>query len=256
MIKALTLALALLAVVFAAGCAATLTEDDVRRIAREEAAAGPPGPQGPAGPPGEQGPQGPEGPQGDAGPAGRQGDTGPAGPPGEQGVQGEPGPKGDGGPAGPRGPQGEQGPLGPKGDTGAAGHTVVATPRPSPTPRLVPTATPTPEPTVSLAEATEANLWVILSNASNRPEYLYVEIDPAFDADSFDIDLFVDGVEYCNANRIYADEGRYEMGCESFQEQSHSSVRRVSVQTALGDLRCARNSQSDARESIFACAWR
>lgn len=255
MVKPLILALGVFLAIFAVGCAANLTEDDVRRIAREEVVTGPPGPPGPQGEQGPQGLQGIPGPQGPAGIDGQQGLPGPqgeAGPPGETGARGVPGPKGD---TGPRGPRGSQGPPGPKGDTGTTGRTIVATPHPTPT-RILPTLAPTPTQIVDLTNAKLANLWVYLSNASSRPDYLHVEIDPAFDADAFDIDLFVDGVEYCNANRVYGDEGRYEMGCESFQEQSHSSVQRVSVQTSLGDLRCARNVASDARETAFACAWR
>ena len=88
-------------------------------------------------------------------------------------------------------------------------------------------------------------------------DYLVVKVDPAFDIDEFDLDLFVEGVEYCNPNRMYADEGEYLMGCEAFQMAPHSSIQRVSAQTrSLGDLRCERNIASSTRESIFACAWR
>jgi hypothetical protein len=84
-----------------------------------------------------------------------------------------------------------------------------------------------------------------------------VKVDPAFDIDEYDLDLFVDGVEYCNPSRMYADEGEYKMGCESFQQVQHSSVERVAAQTrSLGDLRCQRNVASTAGESVFACAWR
>ena len=131
----------------------------------------------------------------------------------------------------------------------------VSTPAPSPPPR--PTATPVPA-TEDLANTTKANLWVILSNDGELGrDYLEVKVDTAFNVDEFELDLFVDGVEYCNPNRMYADEGEYVMGCESFQQVQHADVVRVSAQTySLGDLRCQRNAASTARKSVFACAWR
>ena len=263
--------LGILLAILALACASGLTEDEVRRIIQEEQTAGPqgePGPQGPAGPPGAQGKLGP---RGESGPPGAKGDTGPQGPPG---------PKGDPGPE------------------SAAGKLVVATPVPTPTPRAtatpekptatpvptptprvtatpestatpVPTATPrvtaTPEPTAtpratpeSLANATQANLWVILSNDGDRgPGYLVVKVDLDFDLEEFEMEVFVDGVEYCAPNRMYSDEGAYKMGCKSSQQVQHVSVERVSAQTrSSGDLRCQRNVASTARKSVFACAWR
>ena len=98
-------------------CAPNLTEDDVRRIAQEQAIAGP---QGEPGAPGPPGPTGPQGEQGSPGPRGPQGEPGVQGP---QGDQGEPGPQGRTGPTGSRGSPGPQGPLGPQGP-----------PRPTPIP--------------------------------------------------------------------------------------------------------------------------
>ncbi len=71
----------LLVLVATLGLMACLSEDDVRRIAREEAAAplqgpkGVPGPTGPQGVAGPMGPQGPAGPPGPEGPAGADSDT-------------------------------------------------------------------------------------------------------------------------------------------------------------------------------------
>ena len=121
-----------------------------------------------------------------------------------------------------------------------------ATPRPTSTPG------PTPTPSIALSEATRANLWVHFSNDGDR---LAVYADPAFDLDQFDLDLLVDGVEYCNAARIYGDDGPLEMGCET-QYRSHTTVQRVSAQTPIGDLRCERNNAADSTETVFACAWR
>ena len=79
--------------------------------------------------------------------------------------------------------------------------------------------------------------------------------DPAFDVDTFDLDVFVEGKEYCNTARIYGDDGGIELSCES-DERRHSTVRRVSAQSHLGDLRCEKNDASEAHETVFACAWR
>ena len=129
---------------------------------------------------------------------------------------------------------------------------VTATPKPTSTPRPTATLRPTPTPAVSLSETTRANMWVYFTNDADR---LAVYADPAFDLDEFDLDLFVDGVEYCNAARIYGDDGPLEMSCES-EYRSHATVQRVSAQTPIGDLRCERNDASDSSETVFACAWR
>ena len=162
----------------------------------------------------------------------------------------------------PRSPPGAQGPPGPKGDTAATGRTVAATPAPTralPTPAptrvpSTPTPAPTPTPIPDLANTTRANLWIYPSDGESG--WLEVYADPAFDVDAFDLDVFVEGSEYCNPNRIYGDEGAFELSCEIL-EILHMSVNRVSAQASgIGDLRCERNFQSDATETIFACAWR
>ena len=99
-------------------------------------------------------------------------------------------------------------------------------------------------------------MWVHLSQDPSTTDYLQVFADPAFDVAAFDLSVFVDGVSYCNADDFYGEEGAYEMGCE-FEEKQHSSVRNVSANVdGLGGLRCARHSESDATETIFACRWR
>ncbi len=120
------------------------------------------------------------------------------------------------------------------------------------TPRPSPTAVPTPTPMIPLSETERAALWV---HVSNGDFFLQVEADPAFEIDQFDLAVFVDGLEYCNVNRIYDDEGPRELSCQA-EERTHSSVQRVSAQTSMGDLRCERNNASTARKTIFACMWR
>lgn len=134
------------------GCTqSTLTEDDVRKIVREEVPAGvvgPPGPQGPQGESGERGIPGSAGPQGEPGERGSPGIMGPqgnSGPTGPRGMQGQPGTQG---PPGPAGPQGEQGPQGVQGETGPPGP---QGPKGDP----APTPTPTPRPPSTAAELVE-----------------------------------------------------------------------------------------------------
>ena len=120
-----------------------------------------------------------------------------------------------------------------------------------------PDPTPTPvsvvDPDIGLSDTEQADLWVWLS--TDEYDVLIVEIDAEFDADEYEIDLFIDSAEYCNSSRIYSDEGRYGMSCEH-EEKKHTTVQRVSAQTDQGDLRCARNVQSTEQQTIFACAWR
>ena len=120
-----------------------------------------------------------------------------------------------------------------------------------------PISSPEPEPTPgNLADATEANLWIAIFQDPDLPEYLQVRADTAFDVDAYALTVFVDGSEYCNPSRMYGDEGFYELSFE-FEEKHHTSVQQVSAQTqGLGDLRCERNFQSTARETVFACVWR
>ena len=96
-------------------------------------------------------------------------------------------------------------------------------------------------------------MWVYLSNTSGG--HLEVFVDPPFDIERYDLDLFLDGVQLCNTQRMYSDEGQYEMGC-SRPDRDHSAIQRISAQTPKGDLRCGRNTASDVSESVFACRWR
>lgn len=126
---------------------------------------------------------------------------------------------------------------------------VVNTPVPVVQNTPVPVSTPTQM--VDLANTRQAAMWVSISPGKTGS----VRVDPSFDLDRYDLDLFVDGVEFCNTSRIYADEGWYVLGCASM-DKWHENIQQVSVQTSRGDLRCGRNFQSDADRSIFACEWR
>ena len=95
-----------------------------------------------------------------------------------------------------------------------------------------PTAVPAPTPTgVDLETTTEAPLLVSLTPGEFG--VLQVKADPAFDLGEFELTLLVDGTEYCNPNRMYGDEGYYEMGCE-LEERGHESVERVSASDLKG----------------------
>ena len=148
----------ILMIMLALACTTSLTENDVRRIAQEEAIRGPQGEPGPVGPQGElglQGEPGPVGPQGSPGQAGEQGPqggigtTGQQGPVGEMGETGPQGPQGETGPTGERGLTGPQGPLGEPGQQGEQGPAGPASQSATtnPTPRPTATARPTPRPT-------------------------------------------------------------------------------------------------------------
>ena len=134
----------------------------------------------------------------------------------------------------------------------SATATATATPAPTATPSATATPAPTATPSISLAETTRANLWAYFTNDG---DHLAVLADPAFDVNEFGLSLFVDGKEYCNSSRIYGDEGGQEMSCE-YETRRHTTVRQVSAQTPMGDLRCERNDASGSQETVFACAWR
>ena len=98
---------------------------------------------------------------------------------------------------------------------------------------------------------TQPSMWVIVTDDE-------VYVDTEFDfTDEFGMDVLVDGEEYCNPQRIYADESRYALGCES-PDKPHMDVERVSVQTDAGnDLRCQKDEElSTGQETVFACTWR
>ncbi len=98
---------------------------------------------------------------------------------------------------------------------------------------------------------TQHSMWVIVTDDE-------VYVDTEFDyTDKYGMVVFVDSEEYCNAHRIYSDEGRFPLSCES-PEEFHSNVERISVQTRGGqDLRCRKDEeQSNSQETVFACTWR
>ena len=132
----------------------------------------------------------------------------------------------------------------------AVPYTVVSEDVPAWMDRMVvqPTATPL------VGSQEEADAWVRLSQEERGS--LRVEINVSFDVDAFDLELFLDGNRYCSPNRMYGDEGYYDLLC-LVEETAHSSVRSVSVQTEVqGDLRCQKSQHSNVERSLFACTWR
>ena len=116
---------------------------------------------------------------------------------------------------------------------------------------VVTTATPTK----GTLGAEAADLWIKFTKESNS-RWMTISVDPSFDMEKYDLDLFVDGNEFCNTTRMYADEGYYSnMSCAS-DDRAPGDVERVSVQTPAGDMRCRRSVLSDAQQALFACTFR
>ena len=126
--------------------------------------------------------------------------------------------------------------------------TVVVTATPPP-------ATPAVEPTLTSEQLSQADDYNAAVALTNDDDYLSVQVSTAFTADEFDLDVLVDGQEYCNTVRIYPDDEFVELGCES-EKRRHTSVDRVSIQTPNGDLRCAKHVMSEDVITFFLCVWR
>ena len=120
-----------------------------------------------------------------------------------------------------------------------------------PNPTTHPATTSTP--LASLSKTKEATLWVHLFTGDYG--WLEVYASPAWDVDSFDLTILVEGLAYCNPERIYADDAPLKMGCEG-EKRNHQNVEHVSAQSNKGDLYCERNESSTDYESIFACRFR
>ena len=129
---------------------------------------------------------------------------------------------------------------------------IIPTPLPTPRPTSTLRPRPTQTPIVTLDKTQRANLWVYIANDEY---FMVVYADPAFDIEEFDLDLFVDGREYCNTSKIYNDEGLRKLSCGA-EQRRHTSVQRVSAQTPRGDLKCERHVESDSHTSVFACVFR
>ena len=116
--------------------------------------------------------------------------------------------------------------------------------------KLVVAPQPTPGPSESDADIV---MWVILKDS--RFDWVEMWLDTEFDADSYDLRVFIDGERYIHSVRIYADEGRYEVS--GSLEKAHTDVEKMSVQAEQGDMRCRRfASRSTPAESVWGCAWR
>ena len=113
-----------------------------------------------------------------------------------------------------------------------------ATPLPTPTPTLVPTSTPVPTPEPNWDKIPFA---VALRNDTDG--YLQPIVYSALDMPAYSVTLLIGLLEFCNTNRMYADEYTLVDGCAS-SKILHSSVNMVSVQTKMGwDFWCRRNDE-------------
>lgn len=129
-----------------------------------------------------------------------------------------------------------------------ASSSPMATPVPTPTP-----SPPPPSRRVDLVNLEMASLWIALIDGGYG---LVMVANPAFDVDTLESSVWVNGVDYCNTDRIYADEDLRQLSCQSLQVP-HATSYNLSAQVGLlKDFRCERNSQSDQRRTIFACSWR
>ena len=120
--------------------------------------------------------------------------------------------------------------------------------------RLVIAPQPTPSPD---EDPYSVVMWVIIGTPSSG-RYSPVWIDTEFDADSLDLRVFIDGEQFINGTKIYADEGRYEL--LSTLTQAHTGVQKISVQSRsddISDMRCRKfPSMSSEVETVFGCEWR
>ena len=134
------------------------------------------------------------------------------------------------------------------------------TPRPTSTPR--PTQTPTAAP-APLETTTSANLWIqiVRDEVLSGIEFWDVLADPAFDVDEFDLNVYIDGREYCNPNPLYGDQGFGELSCESYEPRTQEPEVYATVGNSLFGtverLVCAQNVATRSRYNmIYACYWR
>ena len=110
--------------------------------------------------------------------------------------------------------------------------------------RLVVAPVLAPEPST----VEDPDMWVLLGPGDYG--YLAVQVDSDFDIDRSDLDVFVDGYEYCNTNQIYGDEGFYFLSCELY-EQSHSAVQSVRAQVNDRGLRCRPECQVERTADVL-----
>ena len=103
-------------------------------------------------------------------------------------------------------------------------------------------------------------MWIIVSNRRFFDELrLDAYIDTEVNVEEYALVVFIDGQEWHNPNRMYGDEGRYQLSASSIQQGTtiHTSVGSVSIQSEQGDLRCRKSdSRSTAEETVFECIWR
>ena len=118
---------------------------------------------------------------------------------------------------------------------------------------VAPTPTPTPTPTPALRpDWGVVPLFVGLTNDSDG--YLQPILHSTVNLPEYSVTLLVEFLEYCNKNRIYADELAIVGDCDSSM-LPHSAVENVSVQTRVGaDFWCRKNYRvSDDESALWGC---
>lgn len=144
------------------------------------------------------------------------------------------------------------------------------TPTPAPTatpehqrgPTATPTATPTPMTRDPLETTELAHLWIqiVRDEVIGGSEFWDVLANPVFDVDRFELNVYIDGREYCNPNPLYGDQGFGELGCESYEPRTQEPEVYATVGNSLFGsverLVCAQNVATRSRYNmIYACYW-
>ncbi|MXX99387.1 MAG: hypothetical protein F4Y67_01020 [Chloroflexi bacterium] len=82
--------------------------------------------------------------------------------------------------------------------------------------------------------------------------------DPAFDISTFELSVFIDSQEFCNANPIFGDLSPVELSCATYEPRSNTPDMYATVGPPNDPdvLICAKNVASTESRLIYACRWR
>ena len=116
--------------------------------------------------------------------------------------------------------------------------------------------TPTQAPPTAadpLANAVRAAMWIYFRSPLGTLEVI---VDVPFDVEPKGLKLSVDGANYSNRERIFADAGLSVVSV-GHEFRLHSSVKRVSAHVdGLGDMRCVKQARQPKEiETVFGCEW-
>ena len=105
-------------------------------------------------------------------------------------------------------------------------------------------------------------MWVYIlgEERSYGGTWWEVYADPAFDVDTYDLSVFINGKEFCNTNAIYGDLGQVELSCAGYEPQGAIQMYATvgASFTSRGEvLECAQNKASrPPNRLVFACRAR